>query len=295
MNRIVLLAILLLGISLFAIEVWEDDQQIGTFNERDYDLGKVVTTRDKRGVVNTEVWQGVFLSDFIHHYGIYRFDALEFKAADHYMVRLTKEQIKEFNPLIATARNGARLKKDQYRLVGEELLDLYWIADIEQIVYHEKNEIYHPLRVYSYHTILDHIRMHFDPLKGYKFMDILNSMDRKATGPVRLVSADGVEHTMPLSYFKNAFLLDDETSYSLYASDIPSAMWVKEIMIISQNDKTIFFYENIDKQGNVVYKDFIDFISAEHHFMTYPNMKKITNWDDVDWYGISFVGAVDKE
>ena len=147
-----------------------------------------------------------------------------------------------------------------------------------------------PAIIYSYHTILDQLRLYYNPAKGYKFTDIFRALDDDFDGPVNLVSKDGSEQTFLVDYFENAFLLYENDMFSLYAPDIPSKQWIKDIMLISMNNKTLFFYENVNKTDNKKYQEFVQTVSHASLFVTYPRQKKITDWDNIDWRGISFVG-----
>ena len=291
-KKTILFIVLIFCLKLFTIEVYVEQTKKGNFIEKEYETTTIVTTREKRGTVNTEVWQGVLLSDFIYQSGISEFEVIEFLADDKYLVRLSLEQIREFKPMVALSRNREKLNPNQYRLIGEDMPDMYWVANIEKITFLQKKDFLAPLRIYSYHWILDQLRLHYTPVRGFRFSDIFNILDRNAAGPVKLVSKDGMEQILPLSYFKNAYLQQDDDKYSLYSFDIPSGMWMKDIMIISINNKAIFFYDDIDKEENIKYREFIDLVSENDIYVTFPNMRKVTDWDEIDWGGITFVGVM---
>jgi len=293
MKKIIIMLIFFIALKLFSFELFDERKSIGKFNENDFSPYKVVTTREKRGEVNTEVWQGVLLKDIINNSRIKEYDEIEFLATDKYLVRLSKDQVREYKPMIVTIRNGEKLKNDQYRLIGEEMPDMYWIGKLQSITFLKKTDFTLPERIYPYHTVLDQIRLHYTPVRGYKFTDIFRVLDKNATGLVKLIATDGFEHTLQVAYFKNAYLLiDEDGSFSLYGSDIPSGMWLKNIMFIHLASKSMFFYENIDKEYNIKYKEFVEMVSISDNYVTYPSKRKIKDWDTVDWQAISFVGLL---
>jgi hypothetical protein len=275
--------------------------QIGEhlFNEDSYDnfnIIKIETNRVRNDVSRVDTWRGIRLTEIIKKYNLTDSDAIEFLAPDRYRIVLKKSEIEEYDPIIAIQRNDTIFTKDQYRLISQNMPEMYWIANIAVIRPIKTIMIPDPRRIVPYHTLQNFIRLYTDPepfvnVKGYSIFDMVNLFSNNLNVFVRTVSIDGMEQNLSfMENYSGAFLVIDGDGFKIQAPMIPTGMWQKDIMLIDINGYIIFFYNSVDTDTNVAYKDFINLLSGKERKMTTDEGTfVITNWNKIVWENVRYI------
>ena len=193
-------------------------------------------------------------------------------------------------------RNSVALEYTRLRLVSEKMIDMFWIAGIEGIREVSEMPFLIPNRVYPYHTILEQVRLHVNPapfvdVRGYRVRDIVRLLSNDADIDVRLVSKDGIEQILSFKdYFYNAILAIEGESYNILSPDMPTGMWLKDVMIIDFNQIVIFFHKNIDKENNFKYQDFMKLLSGRDWTVRSKYERAIlTDLEELTWENVVFI------
>jgi hypothetical protein len=251
---------------------------------------------DRRGQVSQVSWRGVKLTEILEKYNITNEQIIVFSAVDKYRITLTIQQIIEYDPIIAIERNGQVFSDLQFRLVAENIPDMYRIANLKSIEILHRTPIVEPTQIITCFTILDKIRLIVDPapftgVRGYRFRDILRYFDADSRVDIRIVSIDGMEQTLPyLDYYQNAVLVVDGDRYNVQSPDMPNGMWQKDVMLIDIAGDVIFFHKQVDTEKNKSYLEFIELISHRERMKhTADGIEIVTNWKDIRWEKVQVI------
>lgn len=300
------LIILILGlVGMFsilpAIEVLGGDARLYILNEEElskFELNEVITQREKNDEVRKDVWKGVSLSDIVKKYKYERFEMLEFTARDNYLVRLKVNDLLESSDIIlALERNAKPLGEGKYRIIGKDLPEMHWISDITMISPISQVVVPEPFNIYPIHTILTQLRRYNNPkqfpgINGYRMLDLVTLFSNTSHVMVRIVSKDGMEQFLDFNkYLKNAYLgFDDNKVFSVYAPEMPTGMWQKDIMLIQVGGNVVVFYSDVDFKNSKAYQDFIKLVNQRPRTATFKNKtQKINNWENLKWEEILFI------
>jgi len=265
----------------------------------EFEIVEITTVKEREGRVDN--WKGVRFSEILRKWTHLRNWEYEFLASDNYLIRLNIEEIARFNPIIAIERNSTALPKGQWRLVSPNMPEMYWVSHITEI--REKAELVfqEPERIYPFHSVLNQTRLYINPLpfenvRGHRLTDILSILNNKQNGYIRIVTIDGIEQTLPLeSYLKNAIMTvensdENVSTYSIQCPDIPSGMWLRNIMLLQVNEGIVFFFSNVDKVANRQYRNFIEFVSKKNRVAhTDSGTYEVTNWESLNWQEILYI------
>lgn len=179
---------------------------------------------------------------------------LKFISDDNYMIRITKEEIDNYNPIIAYDRNGKAIEK--FRLIIPGMRDMFWIQRIEEIIVEKEGSVIRPTTAFIAENLLAEISMRsklppFTDAKGYTFLDLIEPVFPLQQEDIILYGKDGVKHRLDFEkYLKNAVLVEDDMKFELKSVDFPGGMWIKNIAVIQQLDRIIVFrnqFENISE------------------------------------------------
>jgi hypothetical protein len=205
------------------------------------------THREKNGKVKDEIWEGVDLIELLHEYQISNFDQLRFSSEDNYQVRLTKQEIEEYQPILALWKNDEKLSEDKIRLIVPQIRDMFWIQGIAEIATEKSNEMPLPHTLFTAESITKNMKLISDPdpfkdVQGLFFIKLVENVFPVLQGDFFLLSADGVSHKLDIDkYLKNAVLIFDDGKYNLQSPDMPGGMWIKNLAYIQLFDRVIFF------------------------------------------------------
>lgn len=243
--------LLIITLSLFSLTIIDQSKsfEISLDELSSFQQSEKNTQREKNGKMRKETWYGADLNSILKEYHIEDFDQLRFTSADNYQVRLTKQKIVEYLPIIALQKNDTKLEEDKIRLIVPQISDMFWIQGISQIVTEEENKMPLPNTLFTAEPILDKMEIVPDPapfvdVQGYYLRDLLADVFPMLQTEFLLISADGVSHKLDFDQFlKNAVLILDDNKYNLQSSDMPGGMWIKNLAFIQMFDRVIFFQD----------------------------------------------------
>jgi len=301
MKKIIVLLIMFIAVfvTLNSITVISDKKQYILFEDKelkDLEIIEITTQREKDEIIKKDVWRGVRLYDIMQRIANDNDDVIDFYARDNYYIRLNKTDINiENSPIIAIERNNKQLDENKYRLIGKTIPEMHWISDITNITFTQLYIIKEPKFIYPYHTITSNLRLYTDPapfvgIKAYKLWDLISRFARTSNVNVRIVSKDNFEQVLNFNdYLKNAYLAVDENKFSIYAPEIPTGMWQKDILLIQIDSTIIVFYHNIDTQSEA-YQNLIKLASKKERTQSNINgSNAIYNWENLKWENIIFI------
>lgn len=243
--------LLIITLSLFSLTIIDQSKsfEISLDELSSFQQAEKNTQREKNGKMRKETWYGADLNSILKEYHIEDFDQMRFTSADNYQVRLTKQKIVEYLPIIALQKNDTKLEEDKIRLIVPQISDMFWIQGISQIVTEEENKMPLPNTLFTAEPILDKMAIVPDPapfvdVQGYYLRDLLADVFPMLQTEFLLISADGVSHKLDFDQFlKNAVLILDDNKYNLQSSDMPGGMWIKNLAFIQMFDRVIFFQD----------------------------------------------------
>jgi len=211
-----------------------------------YNQIEISTSREKDGVKKTDAWQGVSLSFLLEQMQIKDFDLIKLSSADNYMIRVSKEELEKFNPVIALKRNGKAVDHGN-RFVADGMRDMYWIYDIATIQLEKNSPEIIPSRIFIAENVFDDLRLINEPggfagFRGYFLIELLERTFGFIAGEVFVKGKDGVSHNLEFTkYLKDAVILKNEENYDIKSPQMPAGMWVKSAFILQNFDQMILF------------------------------------------------------
>lgn len=232
------------------------------------------TTRVKKDKTLQDSWQGPYLTALLGSALQGSFTQIRFDSADHYQVRLSKEDLLQQNPILAWKQNGTTLSEKEVRLVLPDKRDMFWISGIEQVTLESKAALPQPTTISVFEYLQPSLQLEkeifpFKNMVGYSFSKVAEAIFSVPDGDILVVGRDGVSHLLDYrTYLLQAVL--ERTSvghYTLKSPAMPAGMWVKDIA-----------YIQLDKQGLV-------FASAFENDTTHA-LIKLLQWsipDDTTW------------
>jgi hypothetical protein len=267
------------------------------FLEESIEQFEIVEITTFRSSERTDIWRGFRLIDFLSEHNLSQSPVIEFTATDRYIIRLTYQQIIEFDPIIAIERNGEPLFFDQFRLVSSKMPEMFWIAKISNIKAIENVERIEPIKIYPYHTILNKIRLRnipdpFEKTQGFRMVDIVSQITDSPHAQVRFITRDYLEQILSLEeYLLSANLIvSEDGNFSIRCANMPVGMWFRDIMFIETEGKNIFFYRNVNLDTNKLYLQFIEKLSKKKRTMYIGDtMIEVANWNDINWEEIDYI------
>ncbi|MDO9576550.1 MAG: molybdopterin-dependent oxidoreductase [Candidatus Cloacimonadales bacterium] len=216
------------------------------------------THREKNAKLIDDEWLGVSLKALLAEFQIADFDQLKFTSADNYQVRLSKQEIEEYAPIIALQRNGKALNEDKLRLVVSQIRDMFWIQGIASITTEKANEMPLPHTLFVAEKIISKLDIISEPkpftnVSGYYFIDLVSGVFPMLQGEFLLVSADGISHKLDFDkYLENAVLIIDDNKLNLQSPAMPGGMWIKNLAYIQMFDRVVFFKDQINNSHNLI-------------------------------------------
>ncbi|MCD4796885.1 MAG: hypothetical protein K8R49_06950, partial [Candidatus Cloacimonetes bacterium] len=218
---------------------------------------QVETHREKDGDPKDDVWRGRSLKSILNELNITDFDHLKFTSGDNYLVRLKKEQIEKYDPIIALYRNEKKLDPANIRLVISGMSDMFWIKNIVSIKTASLSDIPFPRKIYFAEAIIKtkQIRKKLSPfvdVQGYTLKEIAYEAFPFLQDEILIVGIDGVKHIMDYEkHLKNAVLVKNGNSFNLQSPDIPAGMWIKKLAYVQFFDRALVFQNEFKNIGEV--------------------------------------------
>lgn len=273
MKKLFIIVLVLITFTLFSITFIDDERVIEISFE---DLAtkpqlELETQRDKKGEIIDDNWIGADLKALLTELNIVDFDQLKFTSEDNYQVRLSKQEIEEYAPLIALQRNGKALNEAELRLVVPQIHDMFWIQGITSITTEKANKMPLPHTLFVAEQIISKLEVISEPkpftnVQGYFFIDLVSGIFPMLQSEFLLVGIDGVSHKLDFEkYLKNAVLIIDEDKLNLQSPNMPAGMWIKNLTYIQMFDRAVFFKDKI---------------------LNLHNMSKLLGWKEIPEYFI---------
>lgn len=207
----------------------------------------IETQREKKGELHAEVWQGPRVSAILQHFGLDASSTIKFTADDNYLVRLSRQQLLQNDPIIAVMKNGEQLAAEKIRLIVPHIRDMYWIQNIAHIQLEESEIPTMPRKVYLAAPVLSAkpVRTELAPfteVQGYYLNDLTSAVFPALSGEFICIGRDGVSHTLDYTtYLQQAVLVQDGDSFHLQSPSMPGGMWIKNIAYIQFFDRALCF------------------------------------------------------
>jgi len=295
MKLIFTVMILLFMIPVFTLEITNDLGEIILFektNLADFTLVNLTITNEKRHETVIEQYSGFRLTNLMTKFGLLNFSAIEFIASDQYLVRLTREQIIEYDPLIAIMKDDNLLPLEGLRLISPDLPNMYKISNIEKIISVLDIFITEPAIIFPVHTILERVKLSINSEQEQVFQmaEIIAQLSTKNEITIRLASTDGMEQVLPAHYLKNASLVKNQNLFHLQGPEIPRGMRQKELLFMAVEENYILFYQHQNLQQNEEYIKFMKVISNKpRKAMINGEIKEIADFDIFDWSTVNYV------
>lgn len=250
----------------FVIKEGAEETMIDLNKLQEYDRVELTTEREKRGEIIIDHWEGVPLREILHSHGLEAFDRLVFTAGDNYRIRLSAEEIENYDPIIALNRNDTELDKDSIRLVVPGMRDMFWIDGIITVETETYRELPLPDFIFFAEDLFSGIELLKDPepfrkVEGFLFFDLIAQVYPSHNEEFFLAGRDGVSHRLDFdTYLRNAVLVSDEEGFHLRSPDMPAGMWIKSLAYIQMMDRAIIF---------------------RNEFADLSEVKELRNWDQM--------------
>lgn len=202
-----------------------------------------------------DIWEGFLLTEVLKYYKVRDYNTLKFISKDNYLVRLSFNEVKDHDPILAYKQNNRNLEK--LRLIVPQMRDMYWIQDIEKIITQKKNLSIYPHSAFFAEDILNPQKVRddlspFTKVRGFKLIDLIQDVFPLQQGEFLLVGKDGVSHKLSYEkHLKNSVLIENEGKYDLKSPDMPAGMWIKDIALIQQLDRLIIFRDQLKDFAHV--------------------------------------------
>lgn len=239
--------------SLWSIQLLSGDKDFTfdrkLFNQNDYT--ELTTEKEKDGKSVPRNWNGIKLQTIFDKYDIPLQGVITFTSSDNYLVRLTAEEIAEFDPLIAFFCNSEPLS-DNSRLVIPGKAAMFWIRDISTIKQELNKELQFPETVFIAEYILKYLDLITDPkpfknVKGYYLTDFLQQVFPQLSGEYLLIGKDGTQHSLDYDEFlKQGVLVVENNCCSLQSPQMPGGMWLKNLAYIQKGNTAVVFHSLLD-------------------------------------------------
>jgi hypothetical protein len=268
MKILFLIMLLLFSVAAeaFVIKDGAEETMIDLSKLQEYERIELTTEREKRGEIIIDHWQGIPLRDILPSHGLDSFDQLVFTSSDNYRIRLTAEEIGNYDPIIALNRNDSELAEDKIRLVVPGMRDMFWIDGIMTIETETYRELPLPDFIFFAEDLLSGMEIVTDPkpfrkVEGFFFFDLIAQVYPSHKEEFFLAGRDGVAHRLDFdTYLRNAVLVSDEEGIHLRSPDMPAGMWIKSLAYIQMMDRAIIF---------------------RNEFANLSEVKELRNWDKI--------------
>ena len=250
---IIILSLLILILPMLAITVidknTEHQLEIKDFSKAMEDIS---TEKDKDGKLQIRNWRGIKLQKILSKYDITDFSSIRFTSADNYLVRLSKDDILNNDPLLAFYEGGEPLEGNN-RLVSQQLSAMFWIQDIAIIATENTPSLSQPRVLYFAENILADMELITAPepfikTEGYYLRDVFAKIMPITDGEYQLVAKDGTSHYLDFTGFlQKAVLVKTYDGYNLQSPQMPGGMWIKNLAYIQKGEMAIIFrdqYQN---------------------------------------------------
>ena len=252
MKKLMFFLVLIFFIKLSSITIIHRNHEYELKNFEQFELLEIKTVREKKSTKITENWQGIALIQILDKFKIKDYKELKFLSSDKYLIRLQKEDIINFNPIIAIYRNGEKFPEDKLRLIIPEMRDMFWIQDLERIETVINSERLFPKTIFIAENILKNkpLRTNLKPfinVIGFKFYDLVQDVFPVLHNEFLLIGNDGIQHKLDYeTYLKDAVLVFEDNDYNLKSPAMPAGMWIKNLSYIQYDERAVLFLQNFE-------------------------------------------------
>ena len=249
MKKIILFLVLIIFIQLNSITIVHKNNEYDLKNFEQFELIEIQTSREKKSEKIIENWQGIALIQILDKFNIKDYRELKFLSSDKYLIRLQKEDIINFNPIIAIFRNGRKLPEDKLRLIVPEMRDMFWIQNLERIEAVINTDTSMPQTIFVAENILKNkpLRNNLKPfinVIGFRFNDLVQGIFPILQNEFLLISKDGIRHKLDYeTYLRDAVLVLEDGNYDLKSPAMPAGMWIKNLSYIQNDERAILFIQ----------------------------------------------------
>lgn len=252
MKKIILFLILIIFLKLSSITIIHQGHEYELKNFKQFESVEIQTYREKKSEKITENWQGIALVQILDKFQIEDYQELKFFSVDNYLIRLQKDDIFNFNPIIAIYRNGEKLPEDNLRLIVPGMRDMFWIQNLERIEVVINTDTSLPQTIFVAENILKNKPLTtnlkpFTNVIGFKFYDLVVDIFPISQNEFLLIGKDGIRHKLDYeTYLKDAVLVFEDNDYNLKSSAMPAGMWIKNLSYIQNDDRAILFIQKFE-------------------------------------------------
>lgn len=275
--------LIMLAVNIFAVEIINHGKknQISLEELTTKKMLNMETTLVKDGEPKNDKWQGIDLVDLLEENSVTDYKQLKFYSKDNYMVRLSKEEIYKYKPIIALHRNGKRLDEDHIRLVVKGMRDMFWIRGIANIETESAMDIKFPHNIIFAEQVFTGIESHdlapFKEANGYAFSELISEIFA-ADGKFFIIGRDGVSHHYDYqNYLAKAVLIENKGKFDLKSVQMPGGMWIDDIAVILVNSKAIVFQNQFKNLTEIKELLQLDHLPANATTKSATDSKKISS------------------
>ncbi|NQV17084.1 MAG: molybdopterin-dependent oxidoreductase [Armatimonadetes bacterium] len=252
MKKIILFLILIIFLKLSSITIIHQDHEYELKNFKQFESVEIQTFREKKSEKITENWQGIALVQILDKFQIEDYQELKFFSFDNYLIRLQKDDIFNYNPIIAIYRNGEKLPEDNLRLIVPGMRDMFWIQNLERIEIVINTDTSIPQTIFVAENILKNkpLRTNLKPfinVIGFKFYDLVVDVFPILQNEFLLIGKDGIRQKLDYeTYLKDAILVFEDNDYNLKSPTMPAGMWIKNLSYIQNDERAILFIRKFE-------------------------------------------------
>ena len=252
MKKLMFFFVLIVFVKLSSITIIHKNNEYDLKSFEQFELVEIKTIREKKSEKITENWQRIALIKILNKFQIEDYQELKFLSTDNYLIRLKREDIINFNPIIAIYRNGEKLPEDKLRLIVPEMRDMFWIQNLERIEAVINTDTSLPQTIFVAENILKNkpLRTNLKPfinVIGFKFYDLVSDIFPILHNEFLLIGKDGIRHKLDYEiYLKDAVLVLEDGNYDLKSPAMPAGMWIKNLSYIQTDDRAILFLQKFE-------------------------------------------------
>lgn len=257
MRYLLLIILLLLAASLTALVVVDTQ---GLTREYSYESffkiqpGEFSTSREKDGVVNTQVWSGIRFDKWLTEQKPGDFARIKFLSRDHYEVSFSKVEWDSLTCWLAYAEDGKVFPKQQFRIIFPFLREMHWVRDVQRVVLENEKDIPMPRKLTSFERFFKEQKLINNPqpfkrLQGYSLDLFLADLSEKPVKDIVAYCADGLIQNLsyPAQLSGAVLELTEDGKYNLKSPQIPGGMWMKDVVYLQCDSMAIIAMKHISK------------------------------------------------
>ena len=206
-------------------------------------IDQVTTTRHRDGRMQSEIWQGLRLDNWLMDNGFTRWQNIRFEAEDNYVINMHRAEFDSLQCWMVFQQGQTTLDSLNYRVIFPALRDLHWVRGVQRIILEDFNPMLMPQRLLIWEKEAQNLEVYDDPapfvrVKAYALDDIIQGIMRLGRAEVVLVSSDGLRLRMEYPRHLGGAILEigEGGALNLKSAQIPGGLWLKDIMYIQADN-----------------------------------------------------------